>query len=246
MTLETDISAYLIKRDLQGLFLDLLGWDQPGISSLSVELDDVAFIVRPVAQKRGLHVLEIVTGPDVPTADIQHRIDAEIAQSVPERLLVFSGPSRQVWRWPSPRKSGGVRLVAHEINGPSPPLAIIQRLAGVQFTFAEEGAVTLPAVKDRVRLQFNAEPVTNRFYKRFEQEHTNLRDALEGIEGGGERRWYASVLMNRLMFIYFFQKKRFLNGDVDYLRTCLNGIRELRGDDEFYGFYREVLLPMFH
>lgn len=246
MTLESDISTYLVQRDLQGLFLDLLGWDQPGIASLAVELDGTAFIVRPVAQKRGLHVLEVVTEPDVPTADIQHRIDAEIAQSVPERLLVFTGPTRQVWRWPSPRKSGGVRLVAHEINGPTPQLAIIQRLAGVQFALAEEGTVTLPTVKDRVRLQFNAEPVTNRFYRRFEQEHASLRDALEGIEEAAERRWYASVLMNRLMFIYFFQKKRFLNGDVDYLRTCLSGIRGMRGDDEFYGFYRDVLLPMFH
>ncbi len=33
------------------------------------------------------------------------------------------------------------------------------------------------------------------------------------------RRWYASVMLNRLMFIYFIQKKGFLDGDPNYLRT---------------------------
>ena len=179
-------------------------------------------------------------------ADLQHRLDAEIAQRVPERLLAFSGGSRQVWRWPQPRKSGGIRLVPHEITAGNPPPAIIQRLAGVRFTFSEESSITLPVVKDRVRAQFNAEQVTNRFYERFQQQHTSLQTGLVGIEDELERRWYASVLMNRLMFIYFLQKKGFLDGDRDYLRACLHRIREMRGPNEFYAFYREVLLPMFH
>ena len=33
--------------------------------------------------------------------------------------------------------------------------------------------------------------------------------------------WYASVMLNRLMFIYFIQKKGFLDGDRDYLRNRL-------------------------
>lgn len=246
MTLDTEIRDRLGQGDLRGLFLDLLGWDQPGVGPVTVELDEQAFTAVPVAQKRGLHVLEVRTDLDVPPADVQHRLDAEIAQRLPERLVVFTGPARQVWRWPQPRKSGGVRLVPHEIRAGHAPPAVVQRLAGVRFTFAEEDTITLPAVKDRVRAQFNAEQVTNRFYEHFQEQHTSLQGALEGIDGEGEARWYASVLMNRLMFIYFLQKKGFLNGDRDYLRTCLTRIRELRGADEFYGFYRDVLLPMFH
>ncbi|MEJ7784940.1 MAG: Eco57I restriction-modification methylase domain-containing protein [Solirubrobacteraceae bacterium] len=245
-TLDEEIRHRLATADLHGLFLDVLGWDQPGIGLLTVELDETAYTVRPIAQKRGLHVLNIATQPDVPTADLQHRLDAEIAHSVPERLLLFTGASRQVWRWPQPRKSGGVRLIPHEVTASHPSPAIIQRLAGVRFTFAEEAAITLPVVKDRVRAQFNAERVTNRFYERFQQQHTSLQDELRGIESPVERRWYTSVLMNRLMFIYFLQKKGFLDGDRDYLRGCLRRIREMRGPDEFYAFYREILLPMFH
>jgi hypothetical protein len=245
-SLERQIRDALAGGDLRGLFLDLLGWDQPGIAPIALEIDEVAFSAVPVAQKRGLHVLEIATEPDVPSADLQHRLDAEIAQRIPERLLVFTGQARQVWRWPQPRKSGGVRLIAHEVVAGEAPPAIVQRLAGVRFTLDEEESLTLPAVKDRVRSQFNADRVTNRFYERFQEQHTSLQGALEGIADPSEARWYASVLMNRLMFIYFLQKKGFLNDNRDYLRSCLLGIRRLRGEDEFYGFYRDVLLPMFH
>jgi Eco57I restriction-modification methylase len=246
MTLDAEIREQLEQGDLRGLFLGLLGWDQPGVGPVKVELDETGFTAVPIAQKRGLHILEVRTEPDVPPADVQHRLDAEIAQRLPERLVVFTGPARQVWRWPQPRKSGGTRLVPHEVRAGHAAPGIVQRLAGVQFTFSEEDTITLPAVKDRVRAQFNAERVTNAFYERFQEQHTSLQDALEGIDGEGEARWYASVLMNRLMFIYFVQKKGFLNEDRDYLRSCLAGIRELRGDDEFYGFYRDVLIPMFH
>ena len=34
-------------------------------------------------------------------------------------------------------------------------------------------------------------------------------------------RWYASLMLDRLMFIYFVQRKRFLNGEQRYLRDRL-------------------------
>ena len=43
---------------------------------------------------------------------------------------------------------------------------------------------------------------------------------------GENRRWCASVLLNRLMFIYFIQQKRFLDDDQNYLRNRLQMVRE--------------------
>jgi hypothetical protein len=245
VSLDADIRAALRAGDLKTLFLELLGWDQPGIPPFTVEVEKTLVSVAAVAQKRGLHVLEIAA-EHVPSADLQHLIDVEISQRAPERLLVFTDPAEQVWRWPEPRKSGGVRLVPHQSSRTSPSEALVQRLAGVRFAFAEEATVTLPVVKDRVRAQFNAEQVTARFYNQFESHHEQLQLGLEGIPDGTLARWYASLLMNRLMFIYFLQRKGFINGDRDYLRSCLTAIRDLRGRDQFYSFYREMLLPMFH
>ncbi len=243
MTLDQGVRDYLAGADLRGLFLGLLGWDQPGVAAFTVLVDDDEYEVKPVAQKRGLHVLQV---PALPNADVQHKIDVEVSQRAPERLLVFADADRQVWRWPEPRKSGGVRLVPQESPAREPLPALVQRLAGVVFTLADEDGLTLPQVKDRVRAQFNAERVTERFYKRFESNHSELQDGIEGLDDEDLRRWYASLLMNRLMFIYFLQKKGFLSDDRDYLRTRLNAIRRVRGPDEFYAFYRDLLLPLFH
>jgi hypothetical protein len=245
VSLDADIRSALSTGDLKTLFLELLGWDQPGIAPFTLELENAVLPVAAIAQKRGLHVFEIAA-EHLPSADLQHLTDVQISQRAPERLLVFIDPSEQVWRWPEPRKSGGIRLVSHQSSRASPNEALVQRLAAVRFTFAEEGTVTLPVVKDRVRAQFNAEQVTARFYNQFESQHEQLQLGISGIPDGDLRRWYASLLMNRLMFVYFLQRKGFLNDDRDYLRSCLTAVRHLRGRDRFYTFYRDVLLPMFH
>ena len=61
-----------------------------------------------------------------------------------------------------------------------------------------------------------------------------------------DKEWYSSLMLNRLMFIYFIQKKGFLNNDKNYMRNKLNEIQEKRGDNKFYSFYREFLLVLFH
>ena len=48
------------------------------------------------------------------------------------------------------------------------------------------------------------------------------------------------------MFVYFIQKKGFLDGNSDYLRDRLNKCQAKQGTDEFYSFYRIILLRLFH
>lgn len=48
------------------------------------------------------------------------------------------------------------------------------------------------------------------------------------------------------MFVYFIQKKGFLDGDRDYLRNRLHIMETRQGKDTFLSFYRHFLLRMFH
>jgi len=45
-----------------------------------------------------------------------------------------------------------------------------------------------------------------------------------------KKQWYASLMLNRLMFCYFIQKRGFLNNDMDYIRNklkeCMRGFVE--------------------
>ena len=61
-----------------------------------------------------------------------------------------------------------------------------------------------------------------------------------------DREWYASLMLNRMMFIYFIQKRGFLDGDTDYLRNRLEAMRTNHGKDRFQSFYRLFLMRLFH
>ena len=71
--------------------------------------------------------------------------------------------------------------------------------------------------------------VTKRFYDQFKKEHDAFLQFLDGIPDEGMQRWYVSVILNRLMFIYFIQKKGFLDGDLYYLRTKLYSLVKQTG-----------------
>ncbi len=64
---------------------------------------------------------------------------------------------------------------------------------------------------------------------------------MDGIPDKELEKWYVSVMLNRLMFIYFIQKKEFLGGDRHYLLTKLMESKK-RGINRFY---RDFLCPLF-
>ncbi|MBK6912136.1 MAG: hypothetical protein IPH11_00010 [Ignavibacteriales bacterium] len=92
------------------------------------------------------------------------------------------------------------------------PELLFQKLSGLLFNLDEEDKVTIADVRSNVREQFNtnAEKVTKKFYVEFKAQHTAFLKFIDGIEDKVNKDWYASLMLNRLMFIYFIQKKDFL------------------------------------
>ena len=88
--------------------------------------------------------------------------------------------------------------------------------------------------------------VTKRFYERFRAELTAFGGFVDGITAQGDRDWYASLMLNRTMFVYFVQKQGFLDGDTDYLRNRLRMVQSRSGGGRFQQFYRIFLLRLFH
>lgn len=121
-----------------------------------------------------------------------------------------------------------------------------QKLDAIAFTLEEEERLSLTDVTRRTRSGFDVERITKRFYDRFQKEHTVFLKFITGITDRADHEWYASVMLNRLMFVYFIQRKGFLDGDRDYLRNRLNRMRNAHGEDKFYSFYRYFLLRLFH
>jgi hypothetical protein len=104
----------------------------------------------------------------------------------------------------------------------------------------EEEILTLTSVTGRLKA-FDVEKVTKKFYEQFKTEHSSFLNFIKGIPDKQMESWYASVMVNRLMFLYFIQEKGFLNEDKDYLRNKLKQSRERKPD----AYYREFLCPLF-
>ena len=134
----------------------------------------------------------------------------------------------------------------HIYNRNQPGEALVQKLEQLVFTLDEEGDTTIVEVSGRVRAAFDVEKVTKKFYECFKKEHHVFLGFIEGIENVADREWYASLMLNRMMFIYFIQKRGFLDGDTDYLRKRLQRMQAKHGKDRFQTFYRLFLLRLFH
>ena len=154
--------------------------------------------------------------------------------------------TRQVWQWVK-RESGkppALRELRYEKGQTG--AALLQRLRGIEFTLAEEGNLGITDVTEKFRQSLDVERVTRRFYDRFRTELTAFQQFIEGITTQGDRNWYASLMLNRMMFVYFIQKQGFLDGDEHYLRNRLKSVQEQDGPDHFQRFYHQFLLRLFH
>jgi intergrase/recombinase len=98
----------------------------------------------------------------------------------------------------------------------------------------------------REQFNTNAEKVTKKFYSEFKKHLTVFLKFIKGIEDKVSQEWYASLMLNRLMFIYFIQKKGFLDNNLNYLSDKLKETKKNKGDNKFYSFYRNFLLVLFH
>ena len=240
-----ELSRLLQQGDFDALFRGM-GWDNPE-QRLPVDVAESALRPVPVADKRGVTAWRVDCPNGLPKRSEQHRVVRHLKRLSRDQLVVFVTPDKHLWQWPEQRPSGvGYRLVDHEYPVQAPTDALLQRLSQATFKIEEESQLTSSAVLTRVRRSFNADKVTKSFYREFQQHHKNFANEVEGIATEKNQRWYASVLLNRLMFIYFIQQKGFLDNNQHYLRYRLGMVREHYGADQFYTFYKQFLLPLFH
>ena len=244
-----NLRPYLQDFDITSLFIEGLGWDHPPTASLTVTVDGHDYALTPVAQKRGFVVYQCSAGLEgrIPLYPIRSKVENQVTKSAFEHLIIFVDDNKtaQTWQWV--KREMGKPTVRRELSyhgGAGDNL--LQRLQGISFSIDEEDDLTVGHVSARVGKRFDVEKVTKRFYDRFKDELKAFSEFIEGITAEGDRDWYASLMLNRMMFVYFFQKKEFLDGDIDYLRNKLKEVKQQRGDGQFEQFYRIFLLRLFH
>ncbi len=250
MPVNTNRARQLLKDfDFRSLFIDALGWDQHR-ASLEIPLDGQRVALEALAHKRGMVAYHCPTpsGQRLPEYALRRKIEHQVAKTAHEHLIIFTdaGRTTQIWQWVKREPGKPTACREHTFHKSQPGDALLQKLQAIAFTLDEEDTLSLTDVTRRARAGFDVERVTKRFYDRFQKEHAAFLTFITGITERADHEWYASVMLNRLMFIYFVQRKGFLDGDAEYLRKRLNRCRQEKGKDKFYSFYRYFLLRLFH
>ena len=106
--------------------------------------------------------------------------------------------------------------------------------------------MTIKEIINTKNNKMSIDKIIKKFYDQFKKQYSTFLGFIDGIPVKFDQEWYASLILNRLMFIYFIQRKGFLNNDLDYLRTKLNQCQENKENNQFYSFYRYFLLKLFH
>lgn len=235
--------------DFPRLFVEELGWDRHN-AELPVEISGTSYALKAVAEKRGMVVwlCQAPVAERIPDRATRKKIEHQVAKTTLEHLLIFTDAKRaeQIWCWARRETGKPASVPEHFWYASSGNRAFLQKLAAITFALEEEESLTLVDVTARARSAFDVERVTKRFYDQFKTEHKVFLDFISGITEVADREWYASLMLNRLMFIYFMQHKGFLNGERDYLRDRLARCQKEKGHDKFYSFYRYFLLRLFH
>jgi type I restriction-modification system DNA methylase subunit len=222
-------------------------WNLPGSEEVSVVVEGSVVKVEVLAELPGAAFLQ-TKAPSPNATNWFKQVDRELAKRFPERLIRFQHPKEDSWFWPKKLASGSLSYERLLTGHNQLPDYLAQRLAGLSFSPKDHqtpGAINPVAVKEKIRGQFESSKITSNFFKKFKERHELLSTQMIGIPSTAEASSYSTLLLNRLMFIYFLQKKEFLNGDPNYLKTCLRKVQTFKGKDKFYSFYKDYLLELF-
>lgn len=242
---KNEFLGFLHAGDFKQLFLEC-GWNNPTTTdAYPIPVGEEIYSVSEVAQK-GLKIY-VCKVAKMPEASVRRQIDSKLRKLSHDYFLIFVSTEEEFHQlWSVPVKSVDKRqLVTIEYVQDDQAAFLLEKVNAISFSFDEEP--TILDVVDRVNAAFlvNTTEVTKKFYQGFKKQHDQFVKGILGVTEKQDRQWYASVMLNRLMFCYFVQKKGFLNQDENYLGNKLKWVQKTRGENKFDSFYRSFLRNLF-
>ncbi|RPH89281.1 MAG: ATP-binding protein, partial [Calditrichaeota bacterium] len=188
------------------LFIDELGWLNPVVKKRqTIDVNGAVFDIRHIAQLGGVVVVEVTSADGVmPQAKMRAAVHREFSKLYFENLLIFVDKERthSLWYWV---KREGKQNIAREhlyMKGQPGDLFLSKLNAMVVDIGAfEQGEPSVIDAVKRLKQALDVEATTKRFYTEYDALRLQFVELIEGIDDERKRQWYASVLLNRLMFI---------------------------------------------
>ena len=246
-----NLNIKTLRKNLQefkfaDLFRENLGWNKPPSNkSAKIKIKDAEITYRQIATLGGVLVLEVESGQALTNKTLREAIHKEISKLALENLIIFTDsleqPRQSLWYWV---KRDGKKKLGRDhlfVKGQTGDL-FISKIAGMFVDISEldeYGNIPVTEAARRLENALDVETVTKKFYKDFGDVRLEFTKCIEGIADPKDKAHYASVLMHRLMFIYFLQRKGFLDiergneGNQTYLQDKLKAYTSSNFYDDF-------------
>jgi len=237
-----------------------LGWDNFAFNDDALknrgvqhvcDVDGTGYTLSSLSEKRGLQVFRCAPAPDggVPPLSTRRRISRKLLAFAREHLIIYVDATRhmQKWEWNIYEKGKPQTPYGHTYLRGTDATALVQKLERLTVTLDEDDRISIVDVSGRVSQAFKAtDTITKKFYDQYEKQYAQFVKDIVGIADETDRGQYATLMLDRLMFVYFLQSKGFLDDKRDYLRVKFDAMRDVHGPGHFFDFYRRFLLRLFH
>ncbi|BDI15627.1 hypothetical protein ANSO36C_14290 [Nostoc cf. commune SO-36] len=228
------------------LFIEELGWSKPSRQKpVSLKIDNKTYQYQKIAELSGVAIFEVTAADgNIPEAKVRVAIHQEVTKLLAENLLIFitEERTRSLWYWVK-REGSKTSPRDHLYVKGQPGDLFLSKLGSlvIDITELEHGEPTVVEIAYKLQRGFDVEPVTKKFYKEFQEQHQKFLLFVKGIDNETDRRWYTSVILNRLMFVYFLQRKGFIdNKDLNYLQNKLEQSKQ-KAENHFYDEFLKAL-----
>ena len=237
------------------LFVTELGWNRFRAQAQlpSIIIDEQHYDITAIAERNGFQILTCQVD-ELPSNSACRKIDTKLRRQANDYICIFTERGTTHHLWVVPVKNNEKRdLTFVEYATADQTDLLFSKVDGFSFELGEETNIVDLRTKVHKAFMVNSEKITKDFYAGFRKEHNAFTNFISGINDdipskeNHDKQWYASVMLNRLMFCYFIQKKGFLDGERDYLRKKLDWVRHEQGENHFFhSFYKGFLINLFH
>ena len=240
---------------IRRLFVEVLDFDAAsGEVSLEGAPGSVGLpgLAHRIAELDGVHVLHVALPDPGPRTGADRVRKAEVdaaAQLIANHLgddllLVFTNPSASQLHLILPGFTGSrPTLRRMVVEQDLPRRTAVQQVSNIYWRYRARGSI-----RAALEEAFDVGPVTREFFAEYKRIFDAAEASVSGFqdtdEGREERRSFVQTLFNRLMFVYFLQRKGWLTfkGDKDYLNALW---RDYQADADGANFFAQRLDPLF-
>jgi len=243
------------ERDLKSLFVSRLNYefadDPVRTDDLPTSLQSSVGQCRVISSHGDFAVVHCQLRNPLLPMGLERRVAEKLSRRFPYALFVFSSPDSDEPLWhfvnlkveAAPATTLPRSTMRRIAIGPDQKLhTAAQRIERIAIPAEGLSALDLQHLHDQA---FDVEAVTKEFFKAFRAAFAAVADDIAKRNGLSQQaaQQEAETLLDRLMFLYFIQRKGWLNRDPSYLHSNFRRIHA--ADRRGTSYFTDFLMPLF-